>query len=64
MRLPKKVEHKTVLGLEHNMCRWPVGFDSNGRHLFCCECVVAMGRPYCATHTQVAYQPLHPRRIR
>lgn len=58
---PKKVRRpKTLLDLEANDCRWPVGEPRHPDFHFCGE-QQASGRPYCEHHWNMAFQPARPR---
>jgi GcrA cell cycle regulator len=58
---PKKVRRpKTLLDLEANDCRWPVGEPRHPDFHFCGE-PQACGRPYCEHHWSMAFQPARPR---
>jgi GcrA cell cycle regulator len=51
---------KTVATLESNDCRWPIG-DPRQPEFHFCGAPRAAGRPYCAAHWQMAFQPSKPR---
>lgn len=46
----------TVSTLSKNMCRWPVGDPSSDDFHFCGQ-AAATGKPYCAYHAHMAFQP-------
>ncbi|MGV6801281.1 MAG: GcrA family cell cycle regulator [bacterium] len=46
----------TVSTLNKNMCRWPVGDPSSENFHFCGQASAA-GKPYCAYHAHMAFQP-------
>jgi GcrA cell cycle regulator len=43
-----------------NDCRWPIGEPKHPDFHFC-GAAQAPGRPYCALHWQMAFQPPRPR---
>ena len=51
--LLRKDKTKSLIELESQDCRWPIG-DTDFR--FCAEQVVE-GKPYCLTHCKLAYVP-------
>lgn len=51
---------KTVATLESGDCRWPIG-DPRHPEFHFCGAPRAAGRPYCAAHWQMAFQPARPR---
>jgi GcrA cell cycle regulator len=51
---------KKLLELDAHDCRWPVGEPRHPDFHFCGE-RQAEGRPYCALHWQMAFQPPRPR---
>jgi GcrA cell cycle regulator len=56
----KSKKLKTVETLESNDCRWPIGDPRHPEFHFCGAPRVS-GRPYCAAHWQMAFQPARPR---
>ena len=54
-------QRKTLLQLASGHCRWPVGDPGSGDFFFCGGEAIE-GRPYCAYHHRVAYQPPSDRR--
>ena len=52
---------RTILELNEQTCRWPVGDPGSNDFFFCGGNTVA-GLPYCAYHSRVAYQPAGERR--
>jgi len=61
---PKNVaKRKTLLDLESNDCRWPVGEPRHPDFHFCGK-PHAPGRPYCQEHWNMAFQPPRPRNQR
>lgn len=58
---PKRVaKRKTLLDLEAGDCRWPIGEPKHDDFHFCGK-PNAPGRPYCAHHWSLAFQPPKPR---
>ncbi len=47
-------QRKTLLELNPDSCRWPVGDPRDANFFFCGGGAIA-GRPYCAYHASVAY---------
>ncbi len=58
-RKPKPGQ-KTLLELGQNDCRWPIGEPRHPDFRFCAEARLE-GRPYCALHWSMAFQPARPR---
>jgi hypothetical protein len=56
----KSTKLKTILDLEKNDCRWPIGEPRHPDFHFC-GAQVAAGRPYCPLHWHMAFQPAKPR---
>jgi GcrA cell cycle regulator len=54
-------QRRTILELNEQTCRWPVGDPSSGDFFFCGGNTLD-GLPYCAYHSRVAYQPASDRR--
>jgi GcrA cell cycle regulator len=59
----KAAKRKTLLDLESNDCRWPVGEPRQPDFHFCGK-PHAPGRPYCQEHWNMAFQPPRPRNHR
>ncbi len=58
---PRKTRKpKTLIDLEQSDCRWPIGEPRHPDFHFCGEPHVP-GRPYCAHHWAMAFQPSRPR---
>ena len=57
-----KKKRKTVDTLERNDCRWPIG-DPREEDFHFCGDVAQAGRPYCALHWRLAFQPARPRSV-
>jgi GcrA cell cycle regulator len=51
---------KTLLDLEPDDCRWPIGEPRSPDFHFCGK-PHAAGRPYCEHHWSMAFQPARPR---
>ena len=51
----------TVATLKGNMCKWPIGDPAKDDFHFCGQSAPA-GKPYCAYHAQLAFQPATQRR--
>jgi GcrA cell cycle regulator len=56
----KSKKKKTMVNLEQNECRWPIGDPRDNDFHFCGE-RQASGRPYCAHHWAMAFVPARPR---
>ncbi len=54
-------QRRTILELNEQTCRWPVG-DPGSSDFFFCGGNTVTGLPYCAYHSRVAYQPAADRR--
>lgn len=53
---PVPAEGVPLMQLGHSSCRWSIGTDGMGEHLFCGQ-VSEVDRPYCVRHCRAAYQP-------
>jgi GcrA cell cycle regulator len=51
---PKRLDGHCII-TEMTGCKWPVGFDEDGRHLFCNAKRPSQDRPYCIPHAQQSY---------
>jgi GcrA cell cycle regulator len=53
----KRTQHKTLLELSNDTCRWPHGRPGTSRFFFCGapEADLERGTPYCARHMRRAY---------
>ena len=49
-------DNATVSTLSRNMCKWPIGDPSSEDFHFCGQKATA-GKPYCAYHAHMAFQP-------
>jgi GcrA cell cycle regulator len=56
-------QRRTILELNEQTCRWPIG-DPGSTEFFFCGGPCMAGLPYCAYHSRVAYQPADRRRPR
>jgi len=56
-------QRRSLLDLNEQTCRWPVG-DPGSSEFFFCGGNTVPGLPYCAYHSRVAYQPAAARRDR
>ena len=54
-------QRRTLLELNEQTCRWPVG-DPGSSDFFFCGGNTVTDLPYCAYHSRVAYQPAADRR--
>lgn len=50
----------TVATLKGNMCKWPIGDPAKDDFHFCGQ-ASPTGKPYCAYHAQLAFQPAQKR---
>ena len=46
----------TVATIKNNMCKWPIGDPASDDFHFCGQATTG-GKPYCAYHAQMAFQP-------
>jgi GcrA cell cycle regulator len=58
---PPLVENASILELNEQTCKWPVGDPGDNSFHFCARRSDS-GIPYCAYHARVAYQPVSERR--
>ena len=56
-------QRRTLLELNEDTCRWPIG-DPGSSDFFFCGGQTMASLPYCAHHSRVAYQPATMRRDR
>ena len=56
-------QRRTLLELNEDTCRWPIGDPGNADFYFCGGHAIT-SLPYCAYHSRVAYQPANARRDR
>ena len=54
-------QRRTLLELNEQTCRWPIGDPATAEFYFCGGNAVT-GLPYCAYHSRIAYQPPAARR--
>lgn len=53
----------TVSSIGNNQCKWPIGDPASDDFHFCGQPTTG-GKPYCAYHVQLAFQPSIPRKER
>jgi GcrA cell cycle regulator len=53
-------DNATVSTLGNNMCKWPIGDPASEEFHFCGQSA-AGGKPYCAYHARLAFQPSQKR---
>lgn len=56
-------QRRTLLTLDRDLCKWPVGDPATPEFFFCGGEALA-GRPYCGPHCRVAYETVDERRRR
>lgn len=56
----KAIKNKTLADLDANDCRWPIG-DPRHPDFHFCGAQKLLGRPYCAQHWQMSFEPRKPR---
>jgi GcrA cell cycle regulator len=61
--LEKTAKRISLLELTERTCKWPIGDPTDPNFHFCGH-QAAPGRPYCAAHCAIAYQPMSSRRDR
>jgi GcrA cell cycle regulator len=54
-------QRRTILELNEDTCRWPIG-DPGSADFFFCGGQTVTSLPYCTHHSRVAYQPANMRR--
>jgi GcrA cell cycle regulator len=54
-------QRRTLLELNENTCRWPIGDPATSEFFFCGGPPLT-GLPYCNYHSRAAYQPANERR--
>ncbi|MEM9717490.1 MAG: GcrA family cell cycle regulator, partial [Pseudomonadota bacterium] len=59
----KKAKKLTLMELTEKTCKWPVGDPATDDFWFC-GLPTEPGKPYCAAHNAVAFQPMSARRDR
>ncbi|WP_370338449.1 GcrA family cell cycle regulator [Parvularcula marina] len=55
------IDRPTVSSIDGNQCKWPIGDPTSEEFHFCGQ-PSNHGKPYCAYHSQVAFQPNTGRR--
>lgn len=53
----------TVSSISNDQCKWPIGDPASEDFHFCGQATTG-GKPYCAYHVQLAFQPSQPKRER
>jgi GcrA cell cycle regulator len=61
--LEKTARRVTLLDLTEKVCKWPIGDPTDPEFRFCGN-PAHPGKPYCAAHVAVAFQPMSSRRDR
>jgi GcrA cell cycle regulator len=61
--LDKTARRLSLMELTERTCKWPIG-DPTDEDFHFCGHQAAPGRPYCAAHCAIAYQPMSSRRDR
>ena len=61
--IEKKAKKLSLLELTEKTCKWPVG-DPATEDFWFCGLATQSGKPYCAAHVGVAFQPMNSRRDR
>ena len=61
--IEKKAKKISLLELTERTCKWPVG-DPATEEFWFCGLPSQAGKPYCAAHVGVAFQPMSQRRDR
>jgi GcrA cell cycle regulator len=61
--IEKTARRVSLLDLTERVCKWPIGDPTDPDFHFCGLPAVA-GKPYCAAHVAVAFQPMSSRRDR
>ena len=54
-------DRPTVSNISSNQCKWPIGDPATDEFHFCGQ-GTSSGKPYCAYHSQLAFQPATTRR--
>jgi len=57
------LDKATVSSIGSSQCKWPIGDPASDDFHFCGQPTTG-GKPYCAYHVQLAFQPSSPRRER
>lgn len=50
------IDRATVASIGNDQCKWPIGDPATDDFHFCGQAATG-GKPYCAYHTQLAFQP-------
>ena len=59
--IEKKSKKLSLLELTERTCKWPIGDPATSEFWFCGH-QTESGKPYCATHIAIAFQPISTRR--
>jgi GcrA cell cycle regulator len=61
--IEKTARRVSLLDLTERVCKWPIG-DPTEPNFHFCGLPASPGKPYCAAHVAVAFQPMSSRRDR
>ena len=61
--IEKSAKRISLLDLTERVCKWPIG-DPTDPNFHFCGLPAVPGKPYCAAHVAVAFQPMSSRRDR
>ncbi len=61
--IEKTARRVTLMDLTERVCKWPIGDPTDPNFRFC-GLPAQPGKPYCAAHVAVAFQPMSSRRDR
>ncbi|SEA15568.1 GcrA family cell cycle regulator [Rubrimonas cliftonensis] len=61
--IEKTARRVTLMDLTERVCKWPIGDPTDPAFRFC-GLPAQQGKPYCAAHVAVAFQPMSSRRDR
>ncbi|MFN3616290.1 MAG: GcrA family cell cycle regulator, partial [Rubrimonas sp.] len=61
--IEKTARRVTLMDLTERVCKWPIGDPTDPEFRFC-GLPSQPGKPYCAAHVAVAFQPMSSRRDR
>ena len=61
IEIEKKSKKLCLLELTERTCKWPIGDPATSEFWFCGH-QAESGKPYCATHIAIAFQPISTRR--
>ena len=63
IELEKRAKKLNLMELTERTCKWPIGDPATENFWFCGH-QAENGKPYCATHVAIAFQPVSTRRER